>query len=178
MTVVVQDSRLVPRYGFARRTRADRPGLVGDEDVQDLRRADPVQDLHPVAFFEPLEDRRWERLAGRNAPAHRREVAFALVGQDLGIVGRHGEEERRPMRFDDLEHVGRRWRTSKQHRGAAHAEWEVQPVAQAIGKEELGHAEAAVTLGHVQHATGVQIGAHHHVTVLVNAALGKAGAAR
>src|SRR5205807_8129480 len=88
LTVVVQDSRLVPRYGIARRTLADRPRLVGDEDVQDLARTDSVQDLHPVAFFEPLEDRWRQRLACRNAPAHRREVALALVGQDLGIVGR------------------------------------------------------------------------------------------
>src|SRR5258708_38276981 len=82
------------------------------------------------------------------------------------------------MGFDDLEHVGWRRRASEEHRGPAYGKGEVQAIAEAVGKEELGHAEAAVALGDVEHATGIQIGADHHVAVQMDATLGEPGAAR
>ena len=69
-------------------------------------------------------------------------------------------------------------RTREQNGGGADAEREVQRIAQSVREEQLGDAIAAVSVGHVQHAAGVQLGAHQHVVVEVDAAFGCAGAAR
>ena len=53
--VVVQERCFVARDRLARRARSDRARLVRHEDVQDLRRADAVQDGDPEALLEALE---------------------------------------------------------------------------------------------------------------------------
>ena len=82
------------------------------------------------------------------------------------------------MRVDHLEDVGGGRRAGEQDRRRAHAERKVQCVAEAIREEQLRDAVAAVVLSDAQHAACIQLGAHHHVVMQVDAAFARAGAAR
>src|SRR5262249_3335047 len=86
---LIENARLIASDQPARGPRPYGIRLVGDEDVHDLRRADAIQDGHAEAFSEPLEDGWWKRLAGRDTPAHRREIAPCLLRQQLSVIGRH-----------------------------------------------------------------------------------------
>ena len=57
LAIVVQDLRFVARHWLARRSRANRTRLVGDENVADLRRSDTVEDGHAKALLKTFEDR-------------------------------------------------------------------------------------------------------------------------
>ena len=63
---LVDYARLVARHELAATARPHRARAIRDEDVQDLRAADPVQDLHAEALAPALEDRRRQRLARRH----------------------------------------------------------------------------------------------------------------
>src|SRR5207237_3930696 len=71
-SVVVDDHGLVARHGPAGRARARRAGTIGQKDVQDLRRANAIDDLHAEALPPARVDLLGQRLAGRDAQAQRR----------------------------------------------------------------------------------------------------------
>jgi len=73
--------------------------------------------------------------------------------------------------FDDIEHVLRLGRAWPQDAGAANRQWEIERVAQSVGKKQLRGAEAAITFRHGQNALGVALGANHHVMLQMDAAL-------
>jgi len=62
-------------------------------------------------------------------------------------------------------------------RGAG-GERAVESIAQAVGKEELGDGEGAVSFGHAQDVPAVQLAAVDHVMLQMDTALWKASAAR
>src|SRR5204863_9950825 len=68
LPVVADHGRLVAGHGHAGRAGPD--GIVGggDEDVQHLGGADPVDDLYAGGAVEVLPHRRGQMLAGRDAP--------------------------------------------------------------------------------------------------------------
>ena len=69
LAVVVEDARDVARHRLARRARPDFVAGCGDEDVQHLRRADPVDDAHAGRVLPDRARRDGQRLAGGDARA-------------------------------------------------------------------------------------------------------------
>src|SRR5205823_7437613 len=69
--LVVHDDRLVAGHGQARRARPRRTGAVRDEDVEDLRRADAVDELDAEALAPARVELVGQRLARRDAEAER-----------------------------------------------------------------------------------------------------------
>ncbi|MCY1304237.1 hypothetical protein D9M70_539830 [compost metagenome] len=101
--------------GFVATDRlAGRGGLavlkaVGNEDVQHLCRADPVED-RLAGFFRPfLEDRPRQRFARRDRYPERRKVSTVVHRlHHRPIGGRSGKRDRCFVLLDDLHHVGGR----------------------------------------------------------------------
>ncbi len=148
--------------------------------MQRLGRADAVEDDRAGPLLPAPEDVGGQRLAGRDAPADRRQVGLCLVerGELGGVEGRHAEIQRRLVFLDHLEgHVRRRPRRG-QDRGAADPQREGHGVAEAVGEEQLGGREADVVLADAQRVDAVELAGHHHVALAVDRALGKAGRSR
>ena len=82
------------------------------------------------------------------------------------------------MAFYRGEHVLRGGRPRPQDGGGPDGKREIEAVSEAVGEEQLGHAEAAVGLGDLEDPARVELGAEDHVVVQVDAALGQARAAR
>src|SRR5947207_15886665 len=98
-----------------------------------------------------MEDPGRKSLAGGDRIAHGRKIklrpTLTWVGEQGCVVRRHGKEERGLMLFNDGEDVRRRGRTRPQNAGGTYGESKIKPVAQAVSKEHLGHAEKAVIFG-------------------------------
>ena len=75
-----------------------------------------------------------------------------LMREQHGEVGRHAEEQRRPVALDDLVDARRHRRLGQQDRGGAHRERHVKRVAEPVGEEQFRRAEAAIALAHAEHA--------------------------
>src|SRR6266542_2398445 len=179
--LVVHDSCLVTRHRQPSRARPRLAGPVREEDVEDLGRADAVENLDAEAVAPPLVEILWQRLTGRHAAADRGQVPACLGFLDLqhrGIERRHPEEDRGPVPVYDLEHgLGQR-PVRVEHGLRAHAHREVHVVAEAVGKEELGRREGSIVRRDAQHLEGVRIRAHDHVVLEVDGALGESRRAR
>ena len=72
--------------------------------------------------------------------------------QQHAVTGRHRVEQRRPVLLDDRVDVLRRRRARPQDRRRADRERKIQRVAEAVGEEQLRHAEAAIRGGHAEDA--------------------------
>src|SRR5207247_586009 len=96
LIVVVDELRFVPWHEETARTRPDRARPVRDEDMKNLGRPDPVQNLDPETLPESLEDGGRQRFASRDGMTDRREIeitaTLVLVCEKHGVVGGNGEE--------------------------------------------------------------------------------------
>src|SRR5439155_20380198 len=108
--------------------------------------------LDPEALLKTLEDRLRQGLAGRDCLADRAEIVVALTREECGVVGRHREKERWLIALDLLKHARRVRSPRGQDRRSADVKREIEPVSEAIGKEELGHREGAVRFRDVQNS--------------------------
>src|SRR5262252_5521790 len=123
--LVIHDARLVARHYEARGPGPGPSWLVGQEDVEDLRGADAVEDLHPEALPPALEDLLGQRLARRHAEAQRGQVVALLRLLDLqhgGVEGGHTEEDGRSVTMHHLEHRFGERAMRIEHTLGAHAE--------------------------------------------------------
>src|SRR5262249_38173846 len=59
-----------------------------------------------------------------------------------------------------------------------YGQWEIEPIAQAVGKVELGCGEGDIVRCQAQHGLGVKLSADMHSVLEMDAAFGKPGAAR
>ena len=110
--LVVEDLRLVARHDLAGAARPDLARAVGDEDVQDLGRADAVEDLHAEPLEPLLEDVLRQRLPGRDAHPHAAQArAAALLGgvQQGRIARGHAVKHRRLVAIDRLKDASPAW---------------------------------------------------------------------
>ena len=122
-----------------------------------------------------------QRLAGRNAEAHRRKVEARRSIRDVEhrrIRRRHGEEQRRFAARGKLEDCFRQRPARIQDRRRADAEREIQRVAEPVGEEELGDRVCPLVLRDAQDVLAEMIAAERHVVVQMDRALGEAGRAR
>src|SRR3989454_11709434 len=104
--LVVHDGELVARHGEPRGAGTRPAVTVRDEDMADLGRTDPVDDLHTEALAPALVDLVGQRLARRHAEPQRRGVESRLGFLDrdhAGVERRHAVEERRAVARDDFE---------------------------------------------------------------------------
>ena len=92
--------------------------LSRDEDVDHLRRADPVDDADTGLFEPGVGHRLWQELARRNAALQRAEVAAGELGRECAIRERRGEEAGHAMLLDCREHGCRRRRLDRHGRRA------------------------------------------------------------
>src|SRR5215472_17306464 len=113
--------------------------------------------------------------------AYRRQIKFfplrRFVCQQLDVIGRYREKQRRPITFDGFEDRLRPRRTRIQNAGRPHRQREVKAIPQAVGKEELRHAEKPVLWSDLQNRLGIALRADDHVVLQVNASFGLSGAA-
>ena len=178
--VIVDQARLVARYERAAGPWRHRARPVGDEDVQALGRSDPVDDVEPGGGAPAFEQRRRQRLAGRDAEPHAGKVRRRALQrlQLRGIERRHAVVDRGPERFDGGEGRGRRRPVRAEHRRAAGPERECHGVAEPVGEEQLGGGEVGVVPGDAERVDPEILAGHHHVAMAMNGALGRAGRSR
>src|SRR5208282_4679745 len=127
-----------------------------------------------------LERQRGERLARRDSVTYTRKVkllpVLAPIVQQRGVVRRYGEKKGRTVAFDVGVDTGRgRTGRGEDRRGAA-VQGEIAGVPQAVRKEQASDTVTSVPIVHVQNAPGVQLGAHHHIAMKMDARFGSPGA--
>ena len=107
--VRADDLRLIAGYRPAGAGRRVVVEPVGDEDMKQFRRPDPVK--HRLAGLRHpfVIDRRRQRLASRHRGAQRRQVGAILHRrQHYAIGGWRSETDCRPILLDHLDEIGRR----------------------------------------------------------------------
>ena len=154
------------------------PGSMPQKAVAVLRRAVPVEAVDAGSGAPPFQDRSRQRFARAHARAYRREVRGNTVvdrSQHVRVRCWNAEEQRRTMFAHNIEYR-RRHRTSReQHRGGADVKRKILRVAEAVGEEEFGDAEAAVAGPDVEDRLSVRLAADPHVVLQMNDAFGLAG---
>ena len=145
--------------------------------MQHLGGADAVQDGQPVGVVPAAPHVGRQRLGGRDAQPHRRQVAplGARAAQHGVVERRYGEEQRRSEALDRLEDsVGDR-AAAELHRRGAHPDGEGEAVAEPVGVEQLGGGQADVVLADAEHLGGVRLAGVGKVVLEVDDPLGPAG---
>lgn len=103
--------------------------------------------------------------------------AGAMVIEQRGVVGGHGEKKCGAIALDigvDACGGGARGR---QDGGCAAREREIAGVAETVGEEETGYAEAAIAFVDLEDFVGIVMRADNHVVMKMHAAFGHAGRA-
>ena len=160
---------------------ADIAGMVGQEDVQHLGRADTVEYGNPHAGFPAAPDILGQAFTGGNAEPEPRGAVFGRaigIGQHGGVKRRHAEEKRRVEPVENVEDRGRCRAVGQEHGGGAHRHRDRHAGAEAIGKEELGGAEADILMSDAQHVLAVIVGHVGRAGMDVAHPLGSAGRTR
>ena len=121
---------------------------VGDEDVQDLGRADAVEDLHAEPLAPAEEEVPGQGLAGRNAHPHVAQARAARSSRPRAAGPRSWSARcRRPWAGSgrwSAKTLLRHGPLGQQHGRAAGPQGEIQAVAQPVGEEQLRHRERHV----------------------------------
>src|SRR5579884_1144908 len=106
--------------------------------MQNLGRADAVENLDAEAIEEALVDAGRQRLAGRYGNPHRREIGLRAVGrlEKRRVGGRNAEENHRPVTPYDVEDRLRLRTPWIQDCRGADGKGHIQRITEAIGKEE------------------------------------------
>ena len=180
IALFIEDFGFVAGNDAARGTVTDFAGDVGNKDVKSFRGADAIEDLETETFSEAFTKSGGERFTGGDAETNAGEIeitGFAVMVDEGGVIGGHGEEERGVVALDGGENVLGRGRAGEEDGSAADSEGEVETVAEAVGEEEFGGGEEAIGFADFENAEGVVFGGVDHIVLEVDAALGEAGAA-
>ena len=177
--LVAEQLEVVAGHGRAAGPGPQPVGGVGAEDVQHLGGADAVEDGQAVGVVPAPPDLGRQRLGGRDAQPHRRQVPLGcLGGGQHGVVeGRDREQQARPVALDGVQDPVGGGPAVELDRGRPDPERERQAVAEAVGVEQLGGREAEVALADVQHLGGVGLAGVGQVVLEVDDPLGPAGGA-
>ena len=146
--------------------------------MQQLRRPDAVEDVHPVPLAPAQANVPGERLAGGDAPAQpAAQVGSRRVGEDAGEQRGHAEEEGGLLLLQErYDRLGRR-PIREQHRACPGREREGHCVAQPVGEEQLGGREDEIVGPHAEDALAVQARGLGQVAMEVHGSLGLPGGA-
>src|ERR1700731_4421458 len=98
------------------------------------------------------------------------------MGKQCCKICGNGEKQRRTVAFYIGVNGSRRGALGRKNRCGAATKREVAGVAKPISEEQTRDAEAAVALLHLQNAFRVQLAAHDHVVMQMDAAFGRARA--
>src|SRR5205085_448107 len=153
---------------------------VTDENVQDLSAANAIEDLYVEGFLEATKDIGREGFTGGDADTHGGEIeAFSCIGQGqhTGIECGNAIEDRWTILFNNFEHIFRHQTPRKMDGAGTYSEGEVQVIAQAISKVELGRGEGNIILFDAKDRFGIILGAVGHIVLQVDTTFGEACAA-
>src|SRR5271169_5902738 len=127
-----------------------------------------------------MEQRRGKRFACGDRVTDAGEVEFArifaVIRQKSCKICRHRKKERWTVTFNIGVNRGGDGEQGRKNRCRTAAEGEVACISEAVGKKQSRDAEAAVARFHLQDAFGVQLAAHNHIVMKMDAAFGSAGA--
>ena len=76
LTVFIDETNLVTRHRLAGRSVAHVPWAVRQKDMQHLRRAESIEDVHASVLAPALSDFRRQRFAGRSTATQMQLLAF------------------------------------------------------------------------------------------------------
>ena len=153
---------------------------VTDENVQDLSTANAIEDLDIEGFLEATKDICRQGFTGGDADTHGGEIeTFSCIGQGqhTGIERGNAIEDRWTILFNDFEHIFRHQTPRKMDGAGTYSEGEVQVIAQAISKVELGRGEGNVILLDAKDRFGIILGTVGHIVLQVDTTFGEACAA-
>src|SRR5256714_6910436 len=153
---------------------------VTDENVQDLSAANAIEDLYVEGFLEATKDIGRQGFTGGDADTHGGEIeAFSCIGQGqhTGIERGNAIEDRWTILFNDFEHIFRHQTPRKMDGAGTYSEGEVQVIAQAISKVELGRGEGNIILFDAQDRFSIILGTVGHIVLQVDTTFGEACAA-
>ena len=177
----VHQPHFVARHRTAGRTVFDVAGRIRQEDVQQLRRADAVEDVDAEARLPGIADRFRQRFACGCADAQPRAGALVL----RRFVTQHGSKQRRRAIEDgrvvlvhEFVHPRRRRPFRIQHRTAADRHREGERIAEPIGEVQFCRGEADVALLDAEHLLAIGLRGGLQIGVQMSHALGHAGRAR
>ena len=170
--VLAEHAQVVAWHRDPGRARLDLARPVGQEDVQHLGHADPVQDVDAEMRRPPLVQGGRESLAGRGGQPHPGEGVRGKTGtQHVGEEGRTGEEQRGGVFPGPFGHNLGTCRARLEHGGGPGRHREQQRVPQPVGEEGLGRGQAPVLRGDPQYLGAVGLAHHLHRAVPVHRAL-------
>ena len=154
-------------------------GAIGGDHVEAFGGTEGVEDFDVEALAKALEERRGEGFAGGNSVADAGKIevgaAGAAVIEQRGVIGGNGEKEGGAIAFDVGVNAGRSRTGGRENRRGADREREVAGIAEAVGEEETGDAEAAVACVDFEDGVGIVVRADDHVVMEMYTALGNAG---
>ena len=143
--------------------------------MEQLGRADAVDDVEAEAVAPAAKDLGRQRFAGRDADPQRRQIEARLRGLDLQHAAkecRHAEEDGRPPFGNRLEgRVGPEPLRDDAGLGAE-GERKRQAVAEAVGEEQLRGRQHAVVLRHAEHAARIAFDGPDDVVLQMDHAFG------
>ena len=178
--LVVDDAQVVAGHRDAGRAVAQLAGLVRDEDVQHLGRAEAVEDVDAEALLPFRADMLGQRLGGGDAPAQALRSVLRRaggIGEHHGVERRRAEEQRRLLAPQHFEDRGRR-RAVRQQRGRrADRHRKAHAVAEPVGVIELAGREAHVVLGDAEHGLRIILRGRHRARMHMPHAFRHAGRA-
>src|SRR3989440_2359958 len=180
MAAFVGNQCLITRHKLARAAWLYPSYPITDENVQDLSAANAIEDLYIEGFLEATKDIGRQGFTGGDADTHGGEIeAFSCIGQSqhTGIERRNAIEDRWTILFNDFEHIFRHQTPREMDGAGTHSEGEVQVIAQAIGKVELGRGEGNVILLDAKDRFGIILGTVGHIVLQVDTTFGEACAA-
>ena len=137
--IVVDDLRAIAGNRCAARAALRLARVVRDEDVQHLRRTDPVKDLEAEAGLPLLEQRLRQGFAGAHTHPQRGQVigeAFRRIREERRVESRGGKQDRRLLLRDEAVHQLGRRPLGFVDRGRTGTEREEHAVAEPVSVEE------------------------------------------
>ena len=150
---------------------------VRDVDVEHFGRADAVQNLDAERLQPTFRQLDRQSLARRQAHAKRRQVSARSAGDCEHPIyhRRHARQNRRAVRFDDLEHFFGRRAFGEECGRAARGEREEEVRARRVAEEELRDGDGKVVFVDAQNALRVALRVERQVVLQVDSALRASG---
>ncbi len=178
--VVVNDFRLVAGHHASGAAGAGGPGRISDKNVQDFRGADPVENVEPEPLAPFFEQMPRQGFAGGNTHPHSSQARPPLLlgmVQESHIARRNAVKHGGLKPVDHVEDMIRRGPLGEQNRGASGAQRKIQPVAQPVREEKLGHGKRHIVGAQPQSGRGIGVGGVKHVVLQVDGRFRLAGRA-
>src|SRR3989440_1091600 len=177
MAAFVGNQCLITRHKPARAAWLYLSYPVTDENVQDLSAANAIEDLYVEGFLEATKDIGRQGFTGGDADTHGGEIeTFSCIGQGqhTGIKRGNAIEDRWTILFNNFEHIFRHQTPREMDGAGTHSEGEVQVIAQAISKVELGRGEGNIILLDAKDRFGIILGTVGHIVLKVDTTFGEA----